>query len=167
MWPFTTKKKTENARVGSIIQLMQHRPTEWDFTKRSSDFGYWSQEANHKKSGVSIRLNYDSQKSTAPSLIQFWHVGSLSEIIGRERSLLIDALGQLQFARINQIATKHLKLDNLIKCCDCGEKIIGWAWVCKCQSALDQGCYGKDNVCPDCGGSLVGGFIDEMKDGTK
>jgi hypothetical protein len=168
MWPFTTKKSQEkksreNTRIGSIIQLMQHRPTEWEFTKKSSDFGSWNQVASHKKSGVSIRLNFGYQKALVPDSVQFWHTGSLSKITGREKSLLIDALHQLQFDRINQLATKHLKLDNLIKCYDCGEKIIGWAWICKCQSALDQICYGKDNVCPACSGSLVGGFIDDVK----
>lgn len=161
MWPFTRKPASE--RVGSIIQLMQHRPAEWEFSKRSSDYSNWHQIASHKKSGVNIRLNFKYSQSTVPESVQFWHVGSPSKITGREKTLLIDALHQLQFDRINQLATKHLKLDNVIKCCDCKKKIVGWAWICKCQSALDQDCYGKDNVCPDCGGSLVGGFIDDAK----
>ena len=162
MWPFT--KKAAPSRVDSIIQLMKHRPTEWEFTKKSID-GSWNQVASHKKSKVKIRLNFSFSNDIVPKSIQFWHVGSSDRLTGREKTLLIEALRQLQFDRINGLATKLLKLDNVVKCCDCKEKIIGWAWICKCQSALDQICYGKDNVCPDCGGSLVGGFIDEHREG--
>ena len=150
MWPFTRK----TSRVDSILELMKTRPTEWEFGSREYNGDYY-QIISHKKSDVSLRLKFRWSDDTTPTAIRFWHRGSQPHISGQEKQLLIDAIHQLQFDRVNELATNYLNKQNPIKCKSCKKRIQGWAWICKCQTALDQGCYEDSNICPSCGGTML------------
>lgn len=151
-------KTTAKTRVDDIVQLMRCRPLEWEFSERSYNITKYNykQDVTHNPSNLSLSLFFQDKDSLTPTQIQFNAIGQVP-LSGKESALLIEATEGLRHSRFNAVATHHLKLDNKIDCCQCESKIVGWAWICKCQNALDQNCYGNATVCPSCGGTLVSG----------
>lgn len=157
LWNWLFPKKTRSP-VEEVIQLMQFRPLEWDFSARVSTGGYynpqWDQIVHHRLSGLGLKLRYNNEHDTAPAEVKFDSDGQV-KLVGQERSLLISAVETLRHSRFNAVAAQYLKLEIKINCGVCKKKINGWSWVCKCQCILDQDCHSNANVCPDCGGTLV------------
>lgn len=149
-WLFGKKKPSW---VDDIINLMDHRPLEWEFSERSARYPY-DQTLHHTKTDLKFELKYYESYDACPISIRAKQTGQAT-FRDREKKELLAAVERLRHNRFNAVATQYLKLENKIICCKCKEKILGWSWICKCQSALDQNCYQEANVCPDCGGSLV------------
>jgi hypothetical protein len=155
-WPFKSKKEVaEDSPVSGIIQLMRSRPKEWAVENLEYGGSSWQRIAKHDKSGIRLCVKYSYKWSTSPDSISFFHKGAHPKLDKTESLVLIKAFKRLQIDRINALATTYLKLENPVVCGKCDKKIKGWAWICKCQTALHQDCYTETNVCPDCGGTLV------------
>jgi len=153
-WLFGKKKKKALSWVDGIINLMDNRPLEWEFSDRGAYYPY-KQTLHHTKTNLKFELCYSNHSDAHPTSVRVKQEGQ-ARFRNREENYLLAAIERLRHNRFNAVATKYLKLENKIICCGCEKKILGWSWVCKCQSALDQNCYQEANVCPDCGGSLVG-----------
>lgn len=152
-WLFGKKEKPRSW-VDGIINLMDHRPLEWEFSDRDVHYPY-RQTLHHTKTDLKFQLRYRNETGPYPDSIRIKQTDQAT-FRGREKKWLLAAVERLRHNRFDAVATKYLKLENKIICCKCQEKVLGWGWICKCQSALDQNCYQEANVCPDCGGSLIG-----------
>tara|TARA_Y100001935_G_scaffold236306_1_gene220898 strand:+ start:183 stop:659 length:477 start_codon:yes stop_codon:yes gene_type:complete len=154
-WPFGSKELPKDSPVSGIIQLMRSRPKEWMVDNIEFGGRSWYRIAKHARSGISLCVHYNYKTSATPVSISFHHKGAHPALESAENSALIKAFKRLQTDRINALAATYLKLENPVVCAKCEKRIKGWAWICKCQTALHQECYTETSVCPDCGGTLV------------
>lgn len=134
---------------------MEARPLEWEFGRREKNS--YSQLLSHANSDLVLRIGFPYSHSEAPDSIKIAGQNN-SPFKGDEKLELLAAIDTLRHSRYDSIAKKYLKLQVKVNCAVCAKKIIGWSWICKCQALLDQTCYKNSNVCPECGGSLVGDF---------
>lgn len=151
-WLFGKKKK-DTSKVDGIIQLMDNRPLEWEFSSREAYHPY-NQILTHAKTELKFELTYRNSSDPYPNTIRAYYSGQAT-FRNKEKKWLLAAIERLRHNRFSAVASKYLKLENKIICSKCEKKILGWSWICKCQSALDQNCYQETNVCPDCGGPLI------------
>jgi len=150
---FKKKVTSQRSLVAGIVALMDQRPREWEFSARGKQFPY-AQTLAHTKTDLKFTLCYHNSHSPYPDKIQAQSSGQVA-FRGQEKNVLLCAVERLRHSRFDAVASQFLKLETRIVCCACKDKIIGWGWVCKCQSVLDQTCYQNSNICPDCGGTLV------------